>query len=887
MAATRRRHGACARPRNGTQLISFFRRRRTHRDFADEIEAHLDLEADRLIADGWRPDRAEQEARRAFGNIALAKERFYETSRWVWLEQLAQDLRYAWRTLRRRPSFFATTVLTLMVAIGLATVAFTVFNAYVLRPYALRAPSSLYQIGWRSATSGGVSFRWSDYVELSNRRDLFDDVVAETGRFISSDGQALAAVLVSGNYFDGLGPRILLGRAFTAADDEAVVVLSHQAWRRLYNGAPDVIGRELALNGQHFTIVGVLRPEFTGLGGFPQDVWLPLTAYAPVASPDLVGTRQTRTIELIARIRDGVSPAQATARLSSFIQHAANAPPEEQAQAFVQPASPNPFSVQMLALLSPIFAAFALVLVTACANVSNVMLARGVARQREIAVRLSVGASRGRVVRQLFTEGLVISLIAGAGALAFASAALRAAVVTFFGTLPPSVAAMLRVVPLNLDYRVFVFAIAVSIAATAMFALMPALQTSRLSLIDGVRGTGGTVGHGSRLRHLLVIGQVAVSVILVTLAVTLARNGAAVGSIDLGFQSTGLLSINVRGDQGDLIRRLVPVLSADPRVAEVSATGGNPLFIRTRSVAAGPSGAASVARPVRYTFVAPEYFPILRVPIVQGRGFLAAEARSAASVAIVSTSTARAFWPDQDPIGKTIRIEPPEGRPVDQLAGYTQLTVVGTVSDVVSGLMVDGTDSGHIYLPITADDTHAIAVLVRGRTPRDLSPEALQAIFRRVAKDPQVFEALLISEMRDLQIYPLRAASWVGFLLGLLALGLSVSGLYGVLIYTVNQRTREIGIRVALGATGAAVVRLIVRQSARLAAIGVAIGLMVAFGGLKALSSVVRLQTISLLDATAFATAVALVGGAAVLAAYQPARRATRIDPSQALRADT
>ncbi len=867
-------------------MISLFRRGRTHRDFADEIEAHLDLETDRLVADGWSRQRAQQEARRAFGNIALAKERFYETSRWVWLEQLVQDLRYACRTLRQSPSFFTTTVLTLMVAIGLATVAFTVFNAYVLRPYAVRAPSRLYQIGWRSPTSGGVSFRWNDYVELRNRRDLFDDVVAETSRFVSSDGQALAAALVSGNYFDGLGPRLLLGRAFTAADNQAIVVLSHQAWRRLYNGAPDVIGRALALNGQHFTIVGVLRPEFTGLGGFPQDVWVPLTAYAPVASPDLVGPQQRRTIELIARIREGVSPDQATARLSSFIQHTVDAPPGEQAQALVQPASPNPFSVQMLALLSPIFAAFALVLVTACANVSNVMLARGVARQREIAVRLSLGASRSRVVRQLFTEGLLISLVAGVGALAFASVALRAALVTFFGTLPPSVAAILRVVPLDLDFRVFVFAMTASMAATVMFALMPALQTSRFSLIDGVRGTGGSVRHGSRLRHGLVIGQVAVSVILVTLAVTLARNGAAVGSIDLGFQSAGLLSINVRGEQGDLIGRLVPVLAADARVAEVAATGGNPLFIRTRSVAAAPGG-TSAAYPVRYTFVAPEYFAILRVPIVRGRGFRTDEARTAAPVAVVSASTARAFWPGQDPIGKTIRIERPQGRPVDEVPGYTQLTVIGTARDVVSGLVVDGPDSGHIYLPITADDAHATAVLVRGRTPRDLGPEALQMIFRRVAKDPEVFEALPLNEMRDLQVYPLRAASWVGFLLGVLALGLSVSGLYGLLIYTVNQRTREIGIRVALGATGAAVVRLIVRQSARLAGIGAAIGLIVAFGGLKALTSVVRLQTISLLDARAFAAAVTLIIGAAVLAAYQPARRATRIDPSQALRADT
>jgi len=866
--------------------MSFFRRHRTRQDFSNEIESHLDLETDRLIADGWDPIRARQEARRAFGNVALVRERFYETNRWAWLEQLAQDLRYAGRTLRQSPSFFATTVLTLTVAIGVPTVAFTVFNGYVLRPYAVRTPSSLYQIGWLSTTSGGMSFRWSDYLELRNRRDLFDDVVAETSRFVSSDRQPLVAVLVSSNYFDTLGPRILLGRGFTAADDEPVAVLSQQAWRRLYAGDPDVIGKALALNGQDFTIVGVLRPEFTGLGGYPQDVWVPLSVYAPVASPDLVGRQQPRAIELTARLREGVSPDQVKARLSSFLRHAVEAPATEHVQAIVQPAARNQLSLQMLAVLSPIFAAFALVLVTACANVSNVMLARGIARRREIAVRLSLGASRSRVVRQLFTEGLLISLVAGLGALGFASFALRAAIVMFFGTLPPSVGGIVRLVPLDLDYRVFLFAVTASMAATLMFALIPALQVSRLSLMDGGRGGGGSVRHGSKLRHALVIGQVAVSLILVTLAVTLAGNSAAVGSVDLGFQADGLLSINVRGDHEDLIRRLVPALAADPRVAEVAATGGNPLFIRSRSVAAAPSG-RSTAHFVRYTFVAPEYFSILRVPITQGRGFIPEEARSAAPVAIVSASTARAFWPGDNPIGKTIRVERAQGRPVDELPSYTQLTVVGTAPDVVSGLLVDGPDPGHIYLPITADDAHATAVLVRGRTSRDLGTEALQTVFRRVAKDPQVFEPLPVDEMRDLQIYPLRAASWVGFLLAALALGLSVSGLYGVLIYTVNQRTREIGIRVALGATGAAVVRLIVRQSARVAAIGAAIGLIVAFGGLKALSSVVRLQTISLLDATAFAASVALVVGAAALAAYQPARRATRIDPAQALRADT
>ncbi len=268
--------------------MSIFHSRRTHEDFSNEVQAHLDLETDRLVAEGWRRDRAEAEARRTFGNVALVKERFYEASRWTWLEQFFQDLRYAWRTLRHNPAFFATAVLTLTVGIGLATVAFTVFNAYVLRPYAIRRPSTLYQIGWHSDTSGGRAFRWNDYQEIRRRGDLFDGVVAESTRFVTSKGRPLAAALVSDDYFDTLGPGLLLGRASMREDGGAPVVLSHQAWTRLFARDPTVIGRDLDLNGQRFSIVGVLRPEFTGLGDSPRDVWVPLAAYATVSSPDLI-----------------------------------------------------------------------------------------------------------------------------------------------------------------------------------------------------------------------------------------------------------------------------------------------------------------------------------------------------------------------------------------------------------------------------------------------------------------------------------------------------------------------------------------------------------------------------------------------------------------------
>lgn len=819
------------------------------------------------------------------------------STRWIWLDQLAQDLRYAWRGLRQSPAFVATTVLTLAVGLGLVTVAFTVFNAYVLRPFAVRDPSSLHQIIWHSRDDGGSSFRWRDYEELRDRRDLFDAVIAESTRFVSSNGRPLAAVLVSDNYFQALGPRFVLGRPLAPGDAGGAagdpVVLSHQAWTRLFDRDPAALGRELDLNGRGFVIVGVLGPEFSGLDEFPRDLWVPLITYAALEKPDLVGPNQPREIKVTVRLRPSVTAGHAEGALASFMARAIEGgghtgPPLQndgvRAEVRLED-TPNPLSLQLLAVLSPVFAAFGLVLVTACANVSNVMLARAIARHREIAVRLSLGASRGRVVRQLLTEGVLIAVLAGVAALTLAAWALRAATVMFPSTLPPSVAAIVRIAPIDFDHRVFLFALIVAAAATLMFALLPALQASRLTLTDAMRSQSIGALRGSRLRSGLVIGQVAVSLVLVIVALTLARNGAAIGAIDLGFESEGVISINVREEEDALVPRLAAVLASDPRVAEIAVTGGNPLFVRSRAIAAAPAQ-ASAAVGTRYTFVSPEYFSILRIPIVRGRGFRPDEARSAARVAIVSAATANAFWPGDDPIGKSVRIERPDGRPVDELPGYSSVVIVGIARDVVSGMLFDGRDAGHIYLPTSATDSHAVALLVRGRSDRELGPETLQRLFKQVGSDPQVFEALSLDQMKAVQMYPLLAASWIGSLLGAVALALSVSGLYGVLAYTWNQRTKEIGIRMALGATAGMVVRLVMRQSARLAGVGSFVGLFVAFGVMAMLSSVIRLRHVLLIDLVAFGAGLALVMAATALAAYHPARRATRVDPAETLRAD-
>jgi hypothetical protein len=317
----------------------------------------------------------------------------------------------------------------------------------------------------------------------------------------------------------------------------------------------------------------------------------------------------------------------------------------------------------------------------------------------------------------------------------------------------------------------------------------------------------------------------------------------------------------------------------------MAATSGNPLSEQGHVIAAA-TVRTSAAVPVRYTFVSPEYFSILRIPLIAGRGFRADESKAAAPVAIVSAATAKAFWPQEDPIGQVIRIERPEGRSVEELEGYPQVTVIGVAADIVGGMMIEGRDRGHVYLPTNPGDRHASALLLRARTARDLSPESLRPMFRQVTADSELFELLPLDELKAAQMYPLRAASWVGSCLAVVALALSVSGLYGVLAYMLNQRTKEIGIRMALGATAGAVVALVMRQAARLAGAGAVVGLVAVFIVLKTLSAVVQLQNVSFLDAISFLVGVVLVIAATALATYRPARHATRVDPSQALRAD-
>jgi putative ABC transport system permease protein len=821
-------------------------------------------------------------------------------------EQLIKDLAYSVRALARERSFAVTTTATLTVALTLVTVVFAVFNAYVLRPYAVRDPYSLYELRWSARDEGGGSagrtFRWSDYQELRRRLDLFDDVIGERNRTVPTDGPPLLVAFVTGNYFQGLGGRVLAGRALQEFDarspgGDPVAVLSHRAWTRFYKSDPAVVGRTIRINDQVLTIVGVAQEEFLGLNDTPPDLWVPVTMHGPVMKQDLFGTKQPRELAVILRLRNGVTAEQAASALAADIGQLADR--QGNVRAEVEPqATPAPLTAGLIARMSPVFAAFVLVLVAACANVSNVMLARANARHREIGIRLALGAGRWRVVRQLLLEGMLIAAAAGLAALGIASLVLRAGLSIFFMTLPPSFAPVARVLPLDLDHRVFAFTLIVAALTTIVFALLPALQGTRLTLTSALRGELTSGARASRLRSVLVISQVAVSLVLIIVAATLVRNGDVLRNTDIGFDTHPLTSIRPTGigNTPKLVSQAYDAFGASTVSAGVSVTSSNPL---TGELPMSPVRRAPGDQmiPMTYMYVSPDYFDTLQIPIAAGRGFQADEARTEARVAIISAAAAQALWPGADPLGRTFRFwTPPEERPDvishDRLVSTAQVdvegdevVVVGVAKDVVSGLVYDGLRP-HLYLPTTAGAAHAKALLVRGRSIQDTRSDKLQAALRAVDPNPLAFSALSLDEALALQTYPMMIASWMGLLLSAIALALSVSGLYGVVTYGLSQRTKEIGIRIALGASSAAIIRLVMSQAARLVAIGSGLGLLVSFSALGLLAAIIPLHNVSILNAGAFMGGTLVVSVAAATATFVPSRRATRIDPAHSLRTD-
>ncbi|HET9401161.1 MAG TPA: ADOP family duplicated permease [Candidatus Acidoferrales bacterium] len=868
-------------------LKSLFRRREDGRELGREVESFLEISAREKMKAGMSRADAMRAARMEIGSADVVKE---EVRAWGWearVETVWQDLRYALRCFRNAPTFAATVVLTIGLALGLNTVLFAAFNAYVLAPFSVQDPHSLYRVWWNTKSTIGRGMSWNEFQRFREGNPAFSDVVAIQRANVRVRNDMLMGELVSGNYFSMLGVPAELGRTLVPSDAEvagsnAVIVLSHDCWKAKFGQDRSVIGRRIPLDGHPFEIVGVARRGFGGIANLPRDFWAPMTMSNQLLDgPDLFGPTHPHPLELTGRLHPGLSPDRGRAALLVFSKQLTadrSAQDKVISVGFRSNATSFPLTADAVAVFAPAFVAFGLVLLLACTNVANMMLARTLARQREIGVRLALGAARTRLVRQLLTEGLVLAL--GSAGFGFAMAWLSAnfGMRAFFAIIPPEFAKQGRVAAISLDWRVFLYMLIAACVSAVGFALAPALQATRGDLISATRGEFAGRQRAGRLRNSLITAQVAICVMLLICSGILLRAGRRVEATDVGLDVRNVLDIDVR--EG-FRPNVISALSSDPAVESIDAVWRAPLYGDLRGISVATENSSSFVT-AGYNFVSREHFDVFRITLTNGRNFTEDEDRAEAPVVIVSGSTAHKFWPGSNAIGQTLRIQPPplDSRP-DKIPQYEAVRVIGVARDVVNHSVLLGPDPTCIYFPTNANATFIPKLLVRVRGNIELARRSIQKLLDEHAPGA-ANQITPMEEVLEIQYLPFRLFAWISEALGGLALILTLAGIYGVISYLTAQRWREIGIRLALGASSRAVVRLVLSQSIRLTCLGLAIGTLIAFGVMRLVSA--KIVLLASFDLRVYGLSIAVVLLAAALAGAIPARHASRFDPMSILR---
>jgi len=859
------------------------------------------------------------------------------------MKSLLQDLRYGVRALRAQRGFTIVAVLTLALGIGVNTALFTVFNAFVLRPLPLKDPDSL--VNFDGANAEGQPnrlFSYLDYLDYRAQNGVLSDVVAwnkvratlgeappnqDDGAALAEGYRYLFGQIVSGNYFTALGAEMTLGQGFHQAederpDDQPVVVLSHSCWQRHFGSDSQIAGKSIVLQGRQFTVIGVTAREFVGTTPDVPAFWAPLGTRDRLIQAGGWGhkrwltDRQTEVFTLLGRLKPGVTRRQAESALQLITDRLAQSYPAAGRKTSLKLASGGTFvslNEDVMSLVVPLMVGFGLVLLIACANVANLLLARAVGRRREIGVRLALGASRSRVVRQLVTESMLLAVAGGLVGLLLAIWTLSVLYPVVLSSLPLP-ADLTSVFSLNLspDWRIFGFTFVMAAVAGIAAGLMPALQSSKPDLIAALKDEGSTFGSSlsqSRLRNALVVAQIAVCLSLLVVASLLIKNQRGLQTVDTGMTTRNVFSLAVglspssplipsssepsnelRDTQreGELRDQLAEQLRATPGVVAVSLAYRQPLSGDMGNTAVLLPGEASEhPREARYNFVSPEYFAALSISLVCGRSFTVQEAKAKVPLVVVSAATAKRYWPESDPIGKSLRLaasqEPQAASSQNHepaVPSYQQYEVIGVARDARSRWLWEQ-DETMIYLALEPRSPAGQYLLVR--TADD--PGQTMATIRPLAAvlNPSLRTSVRrLEESFAFQMAPFRAIAMIAASLGMLALLLASIGLYGVMSFVVTRRTHEIGIRVALGAKPADVVRMFLFQGLRLTALGMVFG--IAGGVLVSRLLATVLIDISSVDPMALVSVSAFLSLVAMLAILIPARRATKVDPLVALR---
>ncbi|HYP09133.1 MAG TPA: ABC transporter permease [Bryobacteraceae bacterium] len=836
-------------------------RRRYDRELADDMEFHREMAG----RDG-----------RNFGSTLRLREEARDAWGWTWLDRFGQDLRYATRVLLKSPGFTLTAVLTLAAGIGVNVAAFGFFDLFALRPLPVREPETILRFQRRSPQnySTHVSYPALEFYREHSRSLSAVFGLAQTRLALEGRDKLLRADFVTANYLAELGAPITLGNGFdpgsdAAASTQSVVVLSHSLWESQFASDPSIVGKTVRLNERSATVIGVAARTFGGLTSGSTDVWLPILSQPYYfRGSELLTTISEDSVMMWGRLRPGGTPELAEAEMKSLTAELRKKHPSAFWEREYLASEPGGYVMaaqgrqakgngsgehhkQEIYTISALAGCLVmLILAVACGNLGNLLLARGVAREREIAIRVSVGAGRGRLLRQLFTESLLLAMLGSVAGLALGALTLR---LLIRNTNAP---AWLDPSP---DWRMVAFALFIGFAAAMLFGFTPALQIARQR------------HRATALRQILIGGQVAGSCVLLIVAGLLVRALDRMLYSNPGFEYKQVVAIDPRlvahgyapENARSYLRALQDRLRAAPGVASVALATHPPLGRKATVFSSDTDGRLTN---IHTNHVDSEFFETMRIPILRGRPFEAGDTQTA----VVSESMARRLWPNGDELGKQLPM------------GATKYTVVGVAGNA-RAMALEDPDAVECYFLAGAADLPGASVLVRS----SVAPESITAMIRTVSKatDPKVTpEIELLRTAFGRRLEGVQRSALAVTLLGGIALLLACLGIVGLVAYAVSQRTKEIGIRMALGAVPTQVLSLVLRQFSR----PVVIGLLIGIAGAAALSQLLRRQLygVSHLDPIAYSAAVAVFAIAAVLASLVPARRALRVNPLDALRHD-
>jgi predicted permease len=823
------------------------------------------------------------------------------------MRTLAQDLRYGWRMLWKTPAATLIIVLTLALGIGANTFIFSLVNGYLLRPLSVPHPQQIAVLAARKAGDSPFlfSFSYPDFIDFRKQSASFADVFAYQMSLagLSADNKADQFFLsyVTGNYFSALGIKPLLGRLVLPSEEDQpgeqpVLVLGYSYWQKRFGGDPHVIGKQVRVNGKSATIIGVVRKEFRGMFWIVEmDAYLPLSSSAlleQATTSNPLTDRNVRDFRVLGRLKPGVSFSQAQASVDVIAARLAQQYPATDQDVTVrvyreQLARPQPLGANVGLIAAAFFLGLAvLLLLITCMNVANIMLARATVRRREMGLRAALGAGRGRLIRQMLTETLLLGVLGGA-----------AGIVLGIWLNPGNVRFAGSSLPINIDFRfdwnVFAYAFGASLLTGILVGLWPALRASRTDLNSVLQEGGRSDSSGAgrhRLRNLLVAAQVAGSLLLLIIAGLFVRSVQHAGAVRLGIDPDHVLNVNLDPHQigydearsKEFYRQLETRVRALPGVQSSSFAFGVPMGIGNEvnlgyvSIEGRQLADGQQAPGVFFNEVDPNYFATMRVPLLRGRVFTEFDDEKTPPVAVVNQAMADKFWPKQDPLGKRFTLNNP--------GGATQVVQIVGLAPTGKYAFISESPTPFFYVPMKQNYTSTHALQIRSSVPPESLILPVESAIHSLAPDLPIMEVTTMEQTlagpNGLQVFQVGARA--AGILGAIGLILATVGVYGVVSFAAVQRTREIGIRMALGGTPRDVLRLVLRQGVGMVIAGLGVGLLAAWGLTRLVGRL--LIDVSPSDPLTYATVAVLLSAVALLACWIPARRATRVDPGTALR---